>query len=367
MGTITERKRKDGTMGFTAQIRIKQNGKVVHTESQTFDRKPAAANWLKKRELELAAPGALDKLSAKDPTLKEVIAQYLEELRKEPGKTKKQVLNTICEAPIAQLKCSEIGSKEIMSFANSLNVQPQTVGNYLAHLGTVFKVAKPAWGYPLDFTALQDARIVGKKMGVTGRSEERDRRPTLDELDKLLEHYDIKATKRQQEIPMQDLILFALFSSRRQEEITRLAWEGLDEAHHEIIVRDMKHPGEKIGNDVRVSLPPEALAVIKWQSKPKEGKGTIFPYEAKSISASFTRACQFLGIENLHFHDLRHEGVSRLFEMGWTIPQVATVSGHRTWQSLKRYAHIRKSGDKYDKWDRNPLSRTYIQLSHSEG
>jgi len=57
-----------------------------------------------------------------------------------------------------------------------------------------------------------------------------------------------------------------------------------------------------------------------------------------------------LGIDDLHFHDLRHEGCSRLFELGWTIPQVASVSGHRSWQSLKRYSHLRQSGDKLACW-----------------
>jgi integrase len=57
-----------------------------------------------------------------------------------------------------------------------------------------------------------------------------------------------------------------------------------------------------------------------------------------------------IGIEDLHFHDLRHEGVSRLFEMGRTIPQVASVSGHRSWQSLQRYSHLRATGDKWSNW-----------------
>src|SRR5262249_14571275 len=76
----------------------------------------------------------------------------------------------------------------------------------------------------------------------------------------------------------------------------------------------------------------------------------IFPYSTDAISAAFTRACKILGIEDLRFHDLRHEGISRLFEMGRTIPQVAAVSGHRSWTSLKRYTHIRQSKDKYDNW-----------------
>jgi integrase len=63
-----------------------------------------------------------------------------------------------------------------------------------------------------------------------------------------------------------------------------------------------------------------------------------------------TRTCKLLAIDDLHFHDLRHEGVSRLFEMGRTIPQVASVSGHRSWQSLQRYKHLRQVGDKYTGW-----------------
>ena len=82
---------------------------------------------------------------------------------------------------------------------------------------------------------------------------------------------------------------------------------------------------------------------------PRKGE-RIFPYSVDAISASFTRTCALLEIDDLHFHDLRHEGVSRLFELGWSIPQVATVSGHRSWVTLKRYAHIDQTGDKYAGW-----------------
>ena len=73
MGTITPRKRQDGIIGYTEQIRLKRGGKIIRTEAQTFDRKPAAAAWLKKREGELAQPGALDRLAADDPPLADVI------------------------------------------------------------------------------------------------------------------------------------------------------------------------------------------------------------------------------------------------------------------------------------------------------
>ncbi len=144
---------------------------------------------------------------------------------------------------------------------------------------------------------------------------------------------------------MQKIVGFAMFSTRRQEEITLLRWEDLD--GDRILVRDMKHPGDKKGNNVYCELPPEALTAIN--SMRRDGE-RIFPYSTDAISAAFTRACKILGIEDLRFHDLRHEGISRLFEMGRTIPQVAAVSGHRSWTSLKRYTHIRQSEDKYKNW-----------------
>ena len=57
-----------------------------------------------------------------------------------------------------------------------------------------------------------------------------------------------------------------------------------------------------------------------------------------------------VGVEDLHFYDLRHEGVSRLFEVDWDIPRVSSVSGHRDWNSLRRYTHLRGRGDRYMDW-----------------
>ena len=146
---------------------------------------------------------------------------------------------------------------------------------------------------------------------------------------------------------MHKVIVFTLFSTRRPAEITRLTWDDFQKQHKRILVRDMKHPGEKLGNDTWVDLPDEAIGII--DSMPKH-KSEIFPYSPDGITANFTRACKLIGIEDLHLHDLRHDGISRLFEMGWNIPHVAAVSGNRSWVSLKRYTHIRETGDKYATW-----------------
>lgn len=341
MGTIITRKRKDGTEGHTAQIVIKKGGLIVHREAQTFDRKQAASAWLDRREKELARPGALER--KEDPPLSAVIDRYIAESKKEIGRTKAQVLNTIKKYEIADLRCSKITSADLISFAQSLPVAPQTVQNYLSHLSAIFRLARPAWDYPLDYGSIQDAFVVAKKLGVTSKGRSRNRRPSLEELDLLMENFSLP--QRRGTVPMHIIVPFAIFSTRRQEEITRIAWADYEKSR--VMVRDMKHPGDKIGNDTWCDLTPEASAII--ESMPKVRK-QIFPFNSESISAAFTRACQLLGIEDLRFHDLRHEGASLLIERGLQIPQAQKITGHRSWTSLQRYSHLRQTGDKYENW-----------------
>ncbi|KOX66743.1 integrase [Pseudomonas psychrophila] len=355
MGTITSRKRKDNSTAYTAQIRINRDGRTVYQESQTFDRKLAAQAWIKRRETELSEPGAIERANRNGVTIRRMIEQYLDEYEKiRPlGKTKNATLKAIKETWLGEINDSDLTSQKLVEFAQwrmskkGGGVQAQTVGNDLAHLGAVLSVARPAWGYEVDPLAMPDARRVLRRLGMVSKSKERNRRPSLDELDKLMRHFFEMQERRKSQIDMPKLIAFAIFSTRRQEEITRIRWEDLDVARQAVLVRDMKNPGQKIGNDVWCHLPDEAWAIL--QTMPKLER-EIFPYNARSVSASFTRACPVLGIEDLHFHDLRHEGVSRLFEMDWDIPRVSSVSGHRDWNSLRRYTHLRGRGDPYKSW-----------------
>jgi integrase len=347
MGHIVARQRKDGTTGYTAQVVIKKDGKVAHREAQTFDRRQAANAWMVRHEQELSKPGAIEraKQADNDPRLTDVIERYVSESEKQIGRTKSQVLRTIMRYDIAGMRCSQITSADVVSFAQALPAGPATRQNYLSHLSAIFAIARPAWGYPLDPQTIKDAFAVTRRLGVTAKGKSRDRRPTLAELDQLMQHFGAVKARRPDAIPMQQIIPFAIFSTRRQEEIVTIRWS--DYEGNRVLVRDMKHPGDKIGNHTWCDLPPEASAII--DSMPRRDE-RIFPYSTDAISAAFTRACKVLAIDDLHFHDLRHEGVSRLFEMGRTIPQVASVSGHRSWQSLQRYTHLRQVGDKYADW-----------------
>jgi integrase len=350
MGTISARKRKDGSIGYTAQILRKKGGAIVLREAKTFDRKREAEAWVRFREGELDKPGGLERAVAPSSTLAAAIDKYLTEY-KDIGRTKAQCLKTIKTFAIANMECSAILADDISMFAQQLLAggrKPQTVGNYISHLSAIFAVARPLWRIPLDQQAMKDAQKALAKVGSIAKSNERERRPTLPQLDSIMQHFLDRSTRTPTAAPMHKIIAFAIFSTRRQEEIVTITWSDLDEQHSRVLVRDMKHPGQKKGNDVWCELPPEAMKIAL--SMPRKSD-RIFPYGTDAVSAAFTRACQFLQIDDLHFHDMRHEGISRLFEMGRTIPLAASVSGHRTWSSLQRYSQIRQTGDKFEGWE----------------
>ena len=129
MGTISARPRKDGTMGYTAQIKIKRGGRVIFSLAQTFDRKVATKAWMARREQELARPGGLDAMLRPSGTVEDAIARYVEETRKAIGRTKLQVLASIKRYQIAGIECERVKSEDIVSFARELGatMQPQTV------------------------------------------------------------------------------------------------------------------------------------------------------------------------------------------------------------------------------------------------
>lgn len=302
LGTIIKRKRKDGSAAWLAQIAVRRAGKTEWRKNRTFELCSTAAAWIEKHENDLAKPGALENLPIgetrrRDVTLGDATDKYVEDSAKAIGRTKAQMLKSIKEFDIASKLCAQIDSADTVAFAQEklkTGGSPQTVANYLSHPSAVFTVAGPAWNYPLNERAMRSAMIVAKTLRLTQKS--RDRRPTLDELDQLMAHFIDRSIRRPSSVPMHRVIAFAIFSTRRQEEITRIRWADLDKEGKRVLVRDMKNPGAKIGNGVWCDLPEPALAII--EAMPKHAR-QIFPYSTDAISAAFTRATRFLGIEDL--------------------------------------------------------------------
>ena len=369
MATITVHKRKKGTV-YTAQIRIRREGKIVHTESATFDAKRLANAWVARRETELRVPGQLEAVRHKGVKIGQVLSWYCEDFDGEGdegfGRTKLGAIRALENMDLAELDALRLTSQQLIGHVKERRQDgagPATVANDIIWLRIACKAVRVSKGVPIDLQVIDDASFICRSEGLIDKAKTRKRRPTLEELNKICRHYD-SADSRQQ-IPMLDVVLFALFSSRRQEEICRIQWDDLESDSRRVLVRKMKHPRKKV--DTWVFLTPEAWKIIQRQSK-KVKESRIFPYNSKSISASFTRACKVLGIKDLHFHDLRHEGVSWLFECGNDIPRVSSISGHRSWSSLERYTHLQEFGfnDKYSGWAWRPEIETIDEEEKAE-
>lgn len=340
MPTISKRRRLDGTIGYTAQIRLKRGGKIVHSEARTFDRRAQAAAWGRQREEQLAQPGALQKAVGVELSLGQLITRYEHDF--EPvqrwQRSKRTHLDFLRRQPIAALPVTDITPQLLVDHARRRRLEgagPSTVANDLTWLGVVLKAGQHVYHLPVDGRAAEDARAVCKEHRLIAKSTRRERRPTADELARLLRHFRGKARQR---IPMDEIVMFAVHSARREAEITRLRRSDYEPRHATILVRDVKHPTKREGNHRLSKLTPEAVAILKRQPKRDE---RFFPYNPRSVSAAFTRACKLLGIADLCFHDLRHEATSRLFERGYEIQEVVQFTLHESWADLKRYTQLR--------------------------
>ena len=111
---------------------------------------------------------------------------------------------------------------------------------------------------------------------------------------------------------MARLIRFAVATAMRQEEICRIEWPDVDMQKKTVQVKDRKDPRNKDGNHQKVPLLNltgyDAWQVLLEQRIITHGHGRVFPHNCRSVGTAFRRACRSLKIEDLHFHDLRHEG-----------------------------------------------------------
>lgn len=331
MATINKR----GTKWF-AQIR-RANHKSV---SKTFPTKTLAAEWARKTEAAMDASDYKDARSLNSITFGDLIDKYRKEMEavRPFGKNKSAVLTSLKSA-LGSCPMSKFTTERLNQYVagrRESGAGGVTISIDLTYISGILKAARLIWKMQVDPSVVTDVRAHLAYLGVSTRGKERTRRPTPEELTDLRKFFRDKGARQQ--VPMWDIIDFAVATAMRLGEIIRIRWEDLNEVDRTVIIRDRKHPREKQGNDQEVPLLGEAFDIAKRQPRTSE---RIFPVTEGTISTIFPRACRVLEIEDLAFHDLRHEGVSRLFENGYTIEQVALVSGHRDWKMLARYTQIK--------------------------
>jgi integrase len=313
------------------------------TRTATFAKKREAQDWAAK--IEVTAQSIAVSGFAKPPadsTVGDLIDRYVELAVKDHGKTKEATL-TMLGRELGSVKLADLSSLVLRDFIDKRVKQGAggvTIAADLSYLSAVLKWGRHARNLDLPERLALDARASLKHRGLDTRSKERTREPTDEELAALYAHWDANERMR---IPMPIICKFALASGMRLGEILRITAEDVDSEARTVLIRDRKDPQRKVGNDQVVPLLPEAWAIVQSRIKASP-EGRIFPFDASSASTAFTKACQALGIEDLHFHDLRHRATAQFFREGLSIPQVALITGHRSWAMLRRYTDVR-AGD----------------------
>ena len=344
MAQIKTRYTKTGDPRFTAYIRRKRKGVVIHEESQTFPTRPQAVLWAKRREVELAEPDALTVARMGERSIGALIRRYIEEFEqiegedgvKKWGRTKSADLRKLLNYGISNHDALTLTSSRLVEHIKERRAEgvgPATALNDLVWMGVVLRTARGAWDIPAKAEAVSEARETCRGLRLTAKSNERNRTPTYEELERLDAHFERQDKHHSAKIPMRHIMWFAIYSSRRESEICRLRWADNEEDRQLGLVRDAKHPEGAKGNHRLFRYTPQAWQIMRMQ--PNGGDDRIFPYNACSVGSRFTKACRLLGIDGLYFHDLRREAVTRLFEQGLTIPEVAAHSLRESWAALK--------------------------------
>lgn len=343
MATITKQLKTNGELSYRAQVRVKRAGKIIFSEARSFPKEKLARDWATRLELDLKGHGAIEKRKMGKATIGTLISRYVEEL--EPtgkiGRTKSYVLESLLARPIAEKEALTLDAADVIQHCRDRQEEgagPSTVLHDVSYLKSVLEHAKRVWSMQVSGRAVDEAMGTLHQLKLIGKSRARDRRPTEDELQRIFTWLESRQSSHNSFIPHVDIVRFAISSGMRAAEIERLRWDDLDEEKRLILVRQRKDPKQKIFNDQWVPLLGEAWDIVQAQPRNAE---LIFPYNIRSVTAAWQRACNDLGIQDLRFHDLRHEGISRLFEAGLSIQEVAMVSGHRSWNNLKRYTQLR--------------------------
>lgn len=327
------------------RVQIRRKGRYV---GETFRRRRDAEAWALDVERRIDRGESPSSRARCDPTtfghLIDLHFSDMREVGRPPRRSKAFSLDAL-KAKLGKVKLKDLDRERLIQFGRDRAREGAggvTVGMDLGYIKTVLSHAAAVHGIAVSAEAVDLARIALKRLGIIARGRERDRRPTAEELRRLLAYMD---GQKRQLIPIGRLARFAIATAMRQEEICRILWRDVDWEGRTVLVRQRKDPRNKSENDQKVPLLSatgfDACAILTEQKVASDGTGRVFPYNSRSVGAAFRRACRALEIEDLHFHDLRHEAASRLFEAGFTIEQVALVTGHRDWKMLKRYTNLR--------------------------
>ena len=313
MGSIRKRNGK-----FQAQVRregIKPINKTFHTKKD-------AEVWVRGIEARIDA-GEVNVAMPKLLALRDLLVRYADEIT--PQKKGKQQefrrISRLLKDKISDTKLSKLSSATIAEFRDRRMKDGVRAAQIdLILIRHAIKIARLEWGVQLPTNPVEGVRIPN---GVVRRT----RRLESGEYEALS-----RAATRCTNPYIWPCIEIAVETGMRRSEILSLQWDNVDLETRIALLLDTKN-----GSKRHVPLTTKAVEVLR--SLAQEQK-YVFPISDYSVRHGWDRLVKRACITGLRFHDLRHEAVSRFFELGLSVPEVAAISGHKDFRMLSSYTHI---------------------------
>lgn len=304
---------------WRAQIRKKGHP----TLSATFDTKAEAQRWAAEIEGDMSRSRFVDNREAQRTTLADALKRYRREVsdHKKGAKQEGVRIDRWIDHALSGKSLAELTSSDLAGYRDARlaeGVSTATVRLDLAIISHLYTVAAKEWH-------MEGLANPCKSLRMPKGSKARDRRPTSLELKRLYE----AAAALHPELPV--IIELAADTAMRRSELLLLRREQL---------RDKIAVIEETKNGERRMVPLSSRARELFKSLPARLDGKVFSLSPNTVSNYFPKACEAAKVKDLTFHDLRHEATSRLFERGFSMMEVAAITGHKTLSMLKRYTHL---------------------------
>lgn len=338
MATIRKRKNKTGA---TWQAIVRRQG--YKPISATFDQKEDAEKWARAQEREMDTHTFMPADTAQRVTVNQVLERYRDEVLPRLSKGAKpdqSRIKRLSEA-LGGLNLAALDSAHVAQYRDHRLLKEgaaaQTVKHELGLLNRVLKQCVMEWRIHLP------KGVVTTNVRKPSLPSGRERRLGPGEEERLLE-----TARKSKGKEIEPMIILALETAARREEIWGMRWDQIN-----LTRRTWYIPVEISKTKVARTVPLSTRAVSVLRSIPRQLDGRVWKMKREDgITQAFSRLCEtkvkkngkaetVVRFQDLHFHDLRHEGTSRFFEKGLNIMEVASITGHRDLRVLRRYTHLR--------------------------
>ncbi len=320
------RKRKSGHW----QVQVRRKG--YPTQTKSFVSKAAAAQWVRSIEYEMDQGLFISRTQADTTTVAELLERYLREctVHKKGAESESYRIRALLRHPLAIRYVGTLRGVDIAKYRDErlVEVADGSVRRELTILSQVFTVARKEWNIFVN----NSVREISLPAPSVARCRRLQDGPTESESE---ENRLLAACRKCRNPYLLPIVKLAIETAMRQSELVGMHWQHVDIRRRTVFLSETKN-----GDSRSVPLSTEAVRILT--GLPRGITGDVFPgLTTVAIKKAFIRATQRAGIDNFHFHDLRHEATTRLFERGLNIMEVATITGHRDLRMLRRYTHLK--------------------------